>query len=69
MVEKFKVSVPENEKKNCGNGRVSIQEGDFGGSKLIKVVFRNMIGKTLYEGNISGKMSKIRKVVEKTHKN
>jgi hypothetical protein len=36
---------------------------------MIKVVFRNMIGKTLYEGNISGKMSKIRKVEEKTQKN
>jgi hypothetical protein len=38
-------------------------------TKIYKIVFRNSIGKTLYEANISGKFSKLRKVPEKAQKN
>ena len=68
--DKFKIVKPT--KHNCGLGRVSIHKRDIGeGSKKItifKVVFKNVIGKTLYDGNISG-TSRIRKVPEKAYKN
>lgn len=70
-VDKFKLVTPQ--KKNLGQGKLSIQFGEFGEGatkvKVYKVVFRNSIGKTLYEANISGKFSKVRKVDEKAAKN
>jgi len=51
---------------------VSIQTGEFGEDKktiMTKVVFRNSIGKTLYEANVTGKFSKLKKVTEKSTKN
>ena len=36
---------------------------------MVKIVFRNSIGKTLYEANLSGNFSKGRKVPEKAEKN
>ena len=58
-------------KKSKGNGKVSIELAEMGEqkTKIYKIVFRNMIGKTLYDANISGKLSKIRKVPEKAQKN
>ena len=59
-------------------GRIAIYKGEFGGeddskkeSKIVlyKVVFRNVIGKTLYDANISGKHSKFKKIPEKAYKN
>mmetsp|Transcript_22932 Transcript_22932/g.35335 ORF Transcript_22932/g.35335 Transcript_22932/m.35335 type:complete len:80 (+) Transcript_22932:1053-1292(+) len=44
-------------------------KGDFDGTLLFKVVFRNTIGKTLFTGNVSGAGSKIKVVENKTHKN
>lgn len=67
--DKFKIATPEAEKKNLGQGKISIQCGLFGEVNLYKLVFRNAIGKTLFEANISGKFSKIRKVPEKAGKN
>ena len=57
-VQKFKQITPSDQKKNCGQGRVSIQKGEFGEgdqkSLVFKVVFKNGIGKILYDSNISG---------------
>lgn len=73
--DKFKIISPE--KQNCGIGKISIHKGEFGSSgeasksKLVvyKVIFKNSIGKTLYDASISGKFSKFRKVPEKDYKN
>lgn len=72
-VDKFKYMPPKaakEDKKNCGNGKVSIQKAVLAEGALIhrKVIFRNNIGKALYEGNIF-KASKIKRVEEKCHKN
>lgn len=73
QVDKFKIAAPENLKKNLGQGKVSIQIGQLGTEekqfKVFKLVFKNHIGKTLYEGDISGKFSKHRVVQEKATKN
>lgn len=70
-VDKFKLAVPE--KKSLGAGKVSISCATFGeGDKAIKVyklVFRNGIGKALFEGDINWKCSKIKVVPEKSAKN
>ena len=42
---------------------------DMNGVKIYKLIFKNSIGKTLYEGNLSGKVSKIKRVAEKASKN
>lgn len=83
IVDKFKYIIPSNSqsaenkdsaketKKSCGNGKISIEIGEIGKDqkvKMQKIVFRNNIGKTLYEANIV-KNSKIRKVPEKAIKN
>lgn len=73
--DKFKIVKPE--KRNCGIGKVSIHKGEFDSkdkdsqSKTViyKVVYKNVIGKTLYDANISGKFSKSRKIPEKAYKN
>jgi len=51
--------------------------GEFGASEedkgkkcvIFKVVFKNNIGKILYDCNISGAVSKLRKIEEKSFKN
>lgn len=71
-VTKFKQATPVDQKKNCGGGKVSIQKGTFGEDKksvIYKVIFKNNIGKTLYDSNISGTFSKLRKIEEKAFKN
>ena len=71
-VDKFKISKPQEKKKNLQNGKVSVQRGEFGddSKKMIwcKVVFQNNIGKVLYNASITGN-SKFKAVVEKHHKN
>lgn len=73
QVDKFKIAMPVEVKKNLGQGKVSIQIGSLGSGekqfKVFKLVFKNQIGKTLYEGDISGKFSKHRVVQEKATKN
>ena len=48
-------------------------KGTFGeGSDAVtiyKLIFKNSIGKILYDGSISGKLSKFKKVEEKSSKN
>jgi hypothetical protein len=56
-------------KKSCGCGKVSILKGLFNNIVIYKVVHKNSIGKILYEANISGVQSKIRKIEEKSFKN
>lgn len=51
-----------------GNGNLSIEVADVNGAKVYIVVFRNQIGKTLYQGTISTKYSKKRRIEEKTYK-
>jgi len=58
-VTKLKQIVPE--KKVFGIGRLSIQKAELGENEnkisLYKIIFKNSIGKLLYEGSISGKFS------------
>lgn len=68
-VQKFKISTPIEQKKNCGMGKISIQKGVFNEVTVFKVIHQNTIGKILYDSNISGALSKLRKVPEKSHKN
>jgi hypothetical protein len=68
-VQKFKISTPIELKKNCGLGKVSILKGVFNGIAVFKVIHKNTIGKILYDSNVSGVYSKLRKVPEKSHKN
>lgn len=73
--DKFKIVKPE--KHNCGIGRVSIHKGEFASkdengarkSVIYKVIYKNVIGKILYDAVISGKLSKMRKIPEKAYKN
>lgn len=59
QVDKFKYMPPKaatkEDKKNCGNGRVSIAKAALHDGQLImnKIIFRNAIGKALYDGNIT----------------
>lgn len=72
-ISKYKVDKPAEQKRNCGIGKVSIQKCEFGKEDaakitVYKVIFKNTIGKILYEGTILNN-SKIRPIVEKAHKN
>jgi hypothetical protein len=39
--------------KSMGNGHITIEFAEVGGKKVYIVVFRNEIGKTLYQGSLS----------------
>ena len=74
-VEKFKQVIPETidgkkveTKKAMGKGHLSIESAEFSGKKVYLVVFRNMIGKTLFQGQINFKFSKMRRIEEKASK-
>lgn len=73
--DKFKVVKPEAEARSCGIGRISIHKGEFDGSGagekffVYKLIYKNCIGKTLYESTISAKHSKMRPIPEKAYKN
>jgi hypothetical protein len=68
-VEKFRIKVPESQKRNFGRGKLQLLKGVFGEAIVMKLVFKNSIGKILYDGSLSGKMSKSKKVAEKANKN
>lgn len=72
-VAKFKIKFPADHKRSCGGGKVSIHKGVFtSGDKtvyLFKVVFKNPIGKILYDGSIQAAISKCKKIEEKSYKN
>lgn len=52
---------------------MSIQKGEFGKEDkkaiIYKVIFKNNIGKILFDSNISGAASKLKKIEEKSFKN
>ena len=51
-----------------GNGHITIEFAEVDGKKVYIVVFRNEIGKTLYQGSLSAQYSKKRRVEEKAYK-
>ena len=51
-----------------GRGHLTIEFAEINGKKIYLVVFRNLIGKTLYTGTISGQFSKKRRIEEKAMK-
>lgn len=51
-----------------GNGNLSIEMAEIKGTKVYICVFRNPIGKTLYQGTISSQYSKKRRIEEKPYK-
>ena len=51
-----------------GNGNISIEMAEVNDLKVYICVFRNQIGKTLYQGTISSQYSKKRRIEEKTYK-
>lgn len=51
-----------------GKGHISIEEADLNGKKVYICVFRNLIGKNLYQGTINHKFSKKRRIEEKAMK-
>ena len=51
-----------------GKGYFSLEEATIKDTKVFIVVFRNLIGKTLYQGTLSAVHSKKRRVEEKAMK-
>jgi hypothetical protein len=51
-----------------GKGYFSLEEATITGSKVYIIVFRNLIGKTLYQGTLSAVHSKKRRIEEKAMK-
>jgi len=68
-VDKFKIAAPKNLIKDMGMGSLSIESLKKSDKGLYMVVFRSMIGKTLFTGVINYEKSKIRRVEEKAAKN
>lgn len=51
-----------------GRGNISIEVAEISNKKVYICVFRNLIGKNLYQGTISSKFSKKRRIEEKAMK-
>ena len=51
-----------------GKGYFSLEEAIIKDAKVYIVVFRNLIGKTLYQGSLSSTHSKKRRIEEKAMK-
>ncbi len=51
-----------------GNGDLFIEKAEFNGKNVYIVVFRNKIGKTLFQGFVNAQYSKQRRILEKTYK-
>jgi len=51
-----------------GKGNISIEVAEINDRKVYICVFRNLIGKNLYQGTISAKFSKKRRIEEKAMK-
>lgn len=56
------------QKKSMGMGYISIEMAEINNKKVYICVFRNLVGKTLFQGTISAKLSKKRRVEEKAMK-
>ena len=77
-MEKFKIlpkatsgkeeSKGEDKKVSMGRGYLSLESADLANSKVYLVVFRSLIGKTLFQGTVSGVLSKMRRIEEKAIK-
>lgn len=76
MAEKFKLVTPfvdkngkkSEQKKSMGRGHISIEFAETNGKKVYICVFRNLIGKNLYQGTIHHTLSKKRRIEEKAMK-
>lgn len=70
-VGKLKIVHPVDMKKPMGSGNLSIQKAEVGEQKhtLIKLVFRNGIGKILFNGILDKKFAKCKELIEKPWKN
>ncbi len=55
--------------KGMGRGILSIETAEINGKSIYILVFRNPIGKTLYQATISALKSKQRRIEEKAMKN
>ncbi len=55
-------------KVSMGKGYFSLEEASINNNKVFTVVFRNLIGKTLYQATLSGAHSKMRRIEEKAIK-
>ncbi len=51
-----------------GRGHISIESAETNGQKVYICVFRNLIGKNLYQGTIHHQLSKKRRIEEKAMK-
>lgn len=51
-----------------GRGYLSIESAEINDKKIFILVFRNLIGKTLYQATISSQYSKMRRIEEKAMK-
>lgn len=51
-----------------GKGYFSLEEAIVNDQKIYTIVFRNLIGKTLYQGSLNATQSKKRRVEEKAMK-
>lgn len=51
-----------------GKGHISIEVADINDKKVYICVFRNLIGKSLYQGTVSAQLSKKRRIEEKAMK-
>ncbi|TNV78262.1 hypothetical protein FGO68_gene12345 [Halteria grandinella] len=80
QVEKFKIvprAVPagkeeskgeDSKKVSMGRGYLSLESAEVNNGKVYIVVFRSLIGKTLFQGTVSGTLSKMRRIEEKAIK-
>lgn len=55
-------------KVSMGKGYFSIEQARIGQSQVFLVVFRNLIGKTLFQGTLNATQSKKRRIEEKAMK-
>lgn len=55
-------------KRSMGKGHISIEVANINDKKVYICVFRNLIGKNLYQGTVSAQFSKKRRIEEKAMK-
>lgn len=63
--------MPADQKKSCGIGKISIQRAEFGANEenkkgvvMYKVIFKNPIGKILYDSYITKTGSKMKEIAK-----
>jgi hypothetical protein len=59
---------PEYDRKTLGRGLLSLEVAEVKGVKVFICVFRNTIGKNLFEGQLTAKLSRKFRIKEKAHK-